>query len=171
LERRRQHETRRAEILHLFRHLPDPQGALEATEQLVADHDRRVAASILAMTADRRQAMAGLNGHIEALQGTAERPEPYPRPHWRQMDPRLTQPATSPSYRLTPAYGAPSGSEGVLCRYRWPDEGDTLGRPHVCGLLVHHPGPHQAIGINTSYYDTQGTWHTGGATVLAEADQ
>ena len=146
LTRYQQRKTpaRRAEILHLFRHLPDPEGALEATEQLVRDHDRRVTES--------------LGWFTEALQGRSGRPEPFPRPGRRVGG-------------VAPACGAPSGSEGVPCRYQWPDEGDTLGRPYVCGLLVHHPGPHQAIGYHNSYYDDQGTWHAGGTTVLAEADQ
>jgi hypothetical protein len=143
LERRRQHETRRAEILHLFRHLPDPEGALEATERLVRDHDRRVTES--------------LGWFTEALQGRSERPEVFPQSGRRVGD-------------VAPVSEVPSGSEDVLCRYRWPVEGDTLGRQHVCGLLVHHPGPHQAIGYYASRYDRAGTWHAGGTTVLAEAD-
>jgi hypothetical protein len=53
--------ARRAEILHLFRHLPDPEGALAATEWVVVDHARRVTAAIV------------------GLQGLPGRPEPYPR--------------------------------------------------------------------------------------------
>ena len=137
--RRAADRARRAEILHLFRHLPDPEGALAATEWVVVDHARRV-------------------GAIFGLQGTTGRPEVLPRSGRRVGD-------------VAPASEAPSGSEDGLCRYQWPDEGDTLGRPYVCGLLVHHPGPHQAIGYHNSYYDDQGTWHAGGTTVLAEADQ
>ena len=83
--RRAADRARRAEILHLFRHLPDPEGALEATEQLVRDHDRRVGES--------------LGWFTEAPQGTTERPEVFDWSGRRVGD-------------VAPAYGAPNGSEG-----------------------------------------------------------
>ena len=65
LERRREADAARAtvrsQMLNLFRTLSDAEGHLDSAEWVVREHVGRVTAS--------------LEGFVEALQGTAERPE------------------------------------------------------------------------------------------------